>query len=462
MRGFFLFDGLIMLYPSRLKRMHHHYVTVMVLVSVCLFASPTYGTIHYSGERYAELPASWKGFLTDHRMLRMVGIPASPKLPPSLLRLEYQAAVERLLTAKKQRTLRAGELADLGALYLRLGQVDSAINVLRPAAAEYPREFAIQANLGSAWHLAGNWSEAVEHLRQAVKLAPVEFQPLESLHLKLVLIRMRSTPASGIDPLFGIQFVTGDGIHRLGKLTQQERDTLPKGMVALTQRLALSFPNDPLLLWQLGELSVVFGDLASASSLLDLCVGEYSMSHADLRKSRQAILAAIEGNAPVSQAKSMEAHARHGSGVRLEFRSRKPIIQQAFDVSRLESTIAGQPNLLAWPILAETATDPRRFKPSFHPYLQKLENKQVALTGFLHPLTDDLDCTSFLLVEYPIGCWYCTAPDLTGIVFVSMPPGTTARFTRDAITVTGKWKLNNNDPEEFLYSITEAAVHQPK
>lgn len=433
-----------------------------VAVLLCLFTSHLHATIHYSGEKYANLPSSWKGFLADHRMMRVASIPASPKTPPSLLRLEYQAAVDRLLTDKKQRSLKATELADLGALYLRLGQIDAAIDVLRPATTRFPGDFALQANLGSAWHLAGNWAEAAEHLRQAVKLAPPELKPLEALHLKLVLLRMRQPSSNGLEPLFDLRFTTKEGQHRLGRITAEERDKLPKDMVALSQQLALSFPNDGKLLWHLGEQAVLFGDLANSSMILDICVGEYAMADLELRQARQAMLAAMEGTSPVPQTKAQEAHTGHGSGARLEFRSRRPLVQQPFDVSKLVSTNAGQPSLLAWPILAETANDPRRFKPTFHPYLQKLDEKQVMLTGFLHPLTDDLDCTSFLLVENPVGCWYCTAPDLTGIVFVTMKPGTTARFTRDVITVTGTWKLNNSDPEEFLFSIIDAGVQAPK
>lgn len=436
--------------------------SVTVSAILFLFTSHLHATIHYSGEKYADLPSSWKGFLSDHRMMRVASIPASPKTPPSLLRLEYQASVDRLLAEKKQRAMKAAELADLGALFLRLGQTDAAIDILRPAAAQFPGDFALHANLGSAWHLAGNWAEAAEHLRQAVKLAPPELKPLEALHLKLVLVRLRQTTTNDLEPLFDLQFTTKEGQHRLGRITAQERDKLPKDMVALTQRLALSFPNDGKLLWQLGEQAALFGDLANASMILDICVGEYAMADPELRKSRQAILAALEGTSSVPQTKVQEAHTGHGSGARLEFRSRKPLIQQPFDVAKLAGANAGQPSLLAWPILAETATDPRRFKPTFHPYLQKLDEKQVTLTGFLHPLTDDLDCTTFLLVEYPVGCWYCTAPDLTGIVFITMKPGTTARFTRDVITVTGAWKLNGSDPEEFLFSIVDASVQAPK
>lgn len=387
----------------------------------------------------------------DHRVLRMAALPPSPKTPPSLLRQEYQVALERLHA--RQATLSPSELADLGALYLRLGQTDAALDVLRPAARLHPQHFTLQANLAAAWQQAGNLAQAEEHQRLAVTLAPIDLRSLEQLHLKLIVARQRNS--RGLDQLFDVPFSTAAG-HRLGKLTVEEMKKLPEDAVALTQRLALSFPNDPQLLWQLGELAALHGDLPMASQLLDQCVGEYALADPDLRRARQAILAAI--NPKLLPTEQQNVHAAHAAARRLTFRSRRPLVQQPFDVKRLASVQPGEPALLPWPVLAETARHPQQFKPTFHPYLQKLEGQPVTLTGFLHPLTDDLDCTSFLLVENPIGCWYCTAPDITGLVFVTMKPNTTARFTRDVITVHGLLKLNSSDPEEFLFSVVETQM----
>ncbi|MBL8823300.1 MAG: DUF3299 domain-containing protein [Planctomycetia bacterium] len=416
-----------------------------------------HATIHYSGERYAPLPATWNGFLADHRMLRMIAQPPSPQTPPSLKRQEYQSAVKGL--ESRRANLSADEASDLGALYLRLGQIDQAISSLGPAARKFPKHFAVHANLGSAWQLAGDLTQAAEHLQVAVALASPENKPVEALHLKLVQSRMRRN--NGLDELFPLKLTTADGQSRRGQFTAEERQQLPGNSIALTQRLALSLPHDARLLWQLGELAGVYGDAATAAQLLELCVGEYALSNAALRQSRATYLAASENRGGIVPIERQEKHINHAAGMKLEFKSRRPLIQEPFDINKLASQ-AGDAGLLAWPVLAETARDAREFKLTFHPYLKKLENKPVTLTGFLHPLTDDLDCTSFVLVENPIGCWYCTAPDLTGIVFVSMKPGSTARFTRNVITVTGSLKLNASDPNEFLFTIQDASVSTPQ
>ena len=78
--------------------------------------------------------------------------------------------------------------------------------------------------------------------------------------------------------------------------------------------------------------------------------------------------------------------------------------------------------------------------------------------GLPQPLGEDQEMTSFLLIEYPVGCWYCEMPEVTGIVFVELSPGKTASFTRGLVKVVGELSLNANDPESFLYAIRKAKV----
>src|SRR5207247_10359219 len=83
---------------------------------------------------------------------------------------------------------------------------------------------------------------------------------------------------------------------------------------------------------------------------------------------------------------------------------------------------------------------------------------QIILAGYMQPLGEDQEMTSFLLIEYPVGCWYCEMPEVTGIVFVELAPGKTASFTRGLVKVVGELSLNANDPESFLYAIRKAKV----
>src|SRR5207248_1391575 len=96
--------------------------------------------------------------------------------------------------------------------------------------------------------------------------------------------------------------------------------------------------------------------------------------------------------------------------------------------------------------------------PAFPKYLKELDGKQVALSGFMQPLDENLDATGFMLIEAPVGCWYCEVPEVTGMVYVELPEGKTVKLTRGLIKITGKLQLNATDPENFLYTISKAKV----
>ena len=71
---------------------------------------------------------------------------------------------------------------------------------------------------------------------------------------------------------------------------------------------------------------------------------------------------------------------------------------------------------------------------------------------------DDLECVAFLLIEFPIGCWFCETPGLTALVMVELPEGDSLTFTREPLEVTEKRKLNKTDRESFLFQIVPAKV----
>src|SRR5947208_12345242 len=78
--------------------------------------------LYYSGETYAELPAQWRGFLLDHRMLYTIGVPPGPKSPVGPARKRYQEEAAKLEEKARTGKLGADDLADLGALHVRLGE----------------------------------------------------------------------------------------------------------------------------------------------------------------------------------------------------------------------------------------------------------------------------------------------------------------------------------------------------
>ncbi|MGL4551186.1 MAG: hypothetical protein ACRC33_08360 [Gemmataceae bacterium] len=385
--------------------------------------------LHYSGETFADLPSRWAGFFLDHRTLLLI---ARPK-PASPLRLRYEAEAARLAALG---TLSADEAADLGALYVRLGDAARAVAVLRPAQRAEPLHFRLAANLGTAWHQAGDLTQAAAALEQAARLAPGKHQRAEELHLRLVRLRAREK-AAGLDDLFGVDYADPAGVKKL-----------PAAAVGLTQQLSLWLPGDPRLLWQLAELAGAAGDPAARAALLEGCVGEFEMRQPELLAARKA------SRADAGRRATKEDHDEHGW--LFKPRSSRPLVSKA-GLAALPAIDPEGVTPLAWEVIAETTVD-RRSRPTFHRYLKELDGKRVTLRGHMQPIGEGTDLSAFLLVENPVGCWYCESPELANIVLVELPGGKAGRYTRAALKVTGRLSLNGTDPENFLYLVQDAKI----
>jgi hypothetical protein len=408
--------------------------------------------LHYSGEPTAELPSQWRGFLLDQRVLRGIAVKPAAGASASPARLRYQEAAAKLEKLAGTRALRADELADLGALYVRLGEPGKAIALLRPAQRDYPRHFAIAANLGTAFQLLGDLPQAVLYLEQAVRLAPGKYQKAEEYHLKLVRLRLRERgEVREPDDLFGVRYVDDKGEYTPGKLAAAQKKKLPAGAAAVVQQLALWLPADSRLLWQLAELANAYGDVRYAAAMMDGCVTQFNLQAPLLRSHRRLTREAADA---LAKGGTKAEHEGHTGG--LPARSKRPLLTR-LDAAALPAIRATGVNVLPWAVLSETALD-RKHKPTFPTYLKELADKQVSLSGFMQPLRDDPDVAAFMLIEYPVGCWYCEIPEVTGIVFVELAAGKTTTFTRGPVRVTGRLTLNPSDPEDFLYTIREAKV----
>jgi tetratricopeptide (TPR) repeat protein len=420
-----------------------------------LFAVEARAGLYYSGETYNELPSQWRGFLLDQRMLRNIAIRPMKGTPASTARKRYEQAAVKLEKAARERKLTADESADLGALYVRLGEPAKAVEVLRAAQRTHDKNFRIAANLGTAWQLQGDLDQAAAALEQAVRLAPGKLQKAEEYQLKLVRLRRKQPKtAQDLDDLFGIRYVADGDKYEPGKLAATQRKKLPSEATAIVQQLALWLPADPRLLWQLAELANAHGDVRTAAAIMDGCA-EFGLRADDLRQHRRATRAAADA---LAAKKTPDAKSEHegGHGVAFKPKSSRPLATK-IDQTPLPPIDATGVNALPWSVITDTTVD-KHYKPTFPKYLKELTGKQITLTGYMQPLGTDTDCASFMFIENPVGCWFCEMPDITGIIFVELPRGKTKPYTRGPIKVTGKLRLNDSDPENFLYTIGEAQV----
>jgi hypothetical protein len=74
----------------------------------------------------------------------------------------------------------------------------------------------------------------------------------------------------------------------------------------------------------------------------------------------------------------------------------------------------------------------------------------------LQPVNDE--GSAFLFIEFPVGCWYCEMPELTGILLLDPAAGETIRFDRGLQRVVGRLSLNQTDPEDFLFTLRDAKI----
>jgi Tfp pilus assembly protein PilF len=413
--------------------------------------------LYYSGETIANLPSQWRGFLLDQRALRLAAVKPLPGKAASQLRAKYQQALTNLEKEAEKRKLTADESADMGALYVRLGEPAKAVACLRAAQREHPKHFHLVANLGTAWQMQGELEQAAVCLREAIKLAPGKYQGAEELQLRLVEGRQRKKDADALDDLFGIHFVNANGKYEPGHLDPADHKKLPADALAQVQLLALWMPADVRLLWLLGEMANVQGDVKTAAAIFDGCVTEFNSRAADLRQHRQVTRALADEQAKQNAAAPAHAGAEAGSEGHLTAwrpRSKRPLAAHT-DQTDLPAVVANGVNYLPWTVLADTVVE-RDFHPTFPRYLQDLDGKTVSLTGFIQPLNEELDLSSFMLIEYPIGCWYCEMPELNSIVFVELAAGKTFSNTKTLVKVTGTLTLNKTDPENFLYTLEGA------
>lgn len=431
-------------------RLYHGTALILLLLA----APAVRAGLYYRGEEIAELPSQWRGFLLDQRLLRNIAIAPRSGGPANPARDRYVHEAKRLAALQQSKRATADDLADLGALYVRLGQTPQALDVLRAARRQFPTSFHIVANLGTAWQVQGDLEQAAVSLREAVERAPAGLRPAEEFQLKLVRLRLAHPKASGLDDVFGIRYDAEDGAYRPGRLPAAQLGKLPSEAIAIVQRVALWLPADGRLLWQLAELANAQGNVQAAAAIMDGCVTEFGMSDPELRRHRQLIRAAVDLQAKNGNAIGKAEHTQHAGLMRP--RSRRPLLTRV-EQDPLPPIKAKGPNTLPWWVLGQTVVDAKG-KPRFADYLRQLDGKEVTLTGFMQPLEEQEDVEAFLFIEYPIGCWYCEMPEINSIVSVELPAGGTTAYTRGQIKVTGRLQLNATDPETFLYTISNAKV----
>lgn len=113
--------------------------------------------------------------------------------------------------------------------------------------------------------------------------------------------------------------------------------------------------------------------------------------------------------------------------------------------------------LLDWDVLAATRLE-RGEPPAFAANLARVDGQHATLVGYMCPLDEVGEMNLFLLLETPVGCFYCQPPTPTGIVLVQLAGGDRTPLRYEPVKITGVFRINRDNPEDFLFSLSEASL----
>jgi hypothetical protein len=241
------------------------------------------------------------------------------------LRQQYQERKDRLERKHRQGNLTVEDRINLSYYLIRLGEPEKALGVLRDPAAQASGHFMVFANLATTYQLlAGrattpgdrgrNLGNALVYLNETKRAWPRAWtgwskeqldwlKEAEKMQAALVRLRMKEAraemgqpqprdgniPFSNVDPLFPVNFATGDE-YEAGKLPSAEKAKLKGNEVALVQQLLTWLPTDSRLYWLLGELLNARGDVDTAAYILDDSVKNRLLSSVPLLRTHRNVL----------------------------------------------------------------------------------------------------------------------------------------------------------------------------
>jgi tetratricopeptide (TPR) repeat protein len=270
--------------------------------------APARAGLYNTAEPPIPLDPNVEKFLDKLKQLRSYAPPDGRiMLQESEGRKDYLKKVETLRQKQKSGRLTAEELANLGAYLIRLRttrpfalDMQEALDVLQAAAEQYPRDFYIQANLGTVHQLMNNFDLASRTLEMAEGLATTaELRSMEHYHW--LLVSRRAAERAGpppLDRLFPIRFVGESGKWEMLKISPAELAKLPGGSVKeakrIVQQLLIWLPTDNRLHWLLGELANAEGDLRGAYAAMDAAVTSFNLSTPELKEHRALLKEEVE------------------------------------------------------------------------------------------------------------------------------------------------------------------------
>jgi tetratricopeptide (TPR) repeat protein len=215
---------------------------------------------------------------------------------------EHERRATMPLPERPGDTATAIERSDYAALLFYRGRVDEAIAMLEATEATFPGVYAVAANLGTSYELAGRNQDALQWIREAIKRNPDSHDGTEWLHVKILEAKI----ALAADPkwlethtVLGLDF--GDrGVPEIPTEWPEGQD-LQSTRKALTyqlhERMGFVKPPDPIvadLLADLASLTAITAIVEIALPVYDVSLRYRPVHAAAVQKRREALAKLID------------------------------------------------------------------------------------------------------------------------------------------------------------------------
>jgi tetratricopeptide (TPR) repeat protein len=192
--------------------------------------------------------------------------------------------------------------SDYAALLFYRGRVDEAIAMLEATEEVFPGVYAVAANLGTAYELAGRNQDALQWIREGIKRNPDSHDGTEWLHVKILEAKI----ALAADPkwlekhsVLGLDF--GDGKVPEIPTDWPDGQDLQSTRKALTyqlhERMGFVKPPDPIvadLLADLASLTAMEAVVEHSLPVFDLALAYKPVHAAAIQKRREALAGLID------------------------------------------------------------------------------------------------------------------------------------------------------------------------
>ncbi len=128
-------------------------------------------------------------------------------------------------------------------------------------------------------------------------------------------------------------------------------------------------------------------------------------------------------------------------------------------------TFSANPEKVTWEILRDVTFNKKWFEaeqvymlyPTFGPSVKKLDQKEVAITGYVIPR--DLDAGLYVLSAFPFSaCFFCGGAGPESVMTLNFGKNARKFKTDERLTFKGTLKLNADDIYELNYILDNAEV----